>query len=295
MCAPADCRAITLAMKDELVIGESIKWFALGFGQFNRASSRSARAEKPPPRPRFPRDLLQGYRPRVLLQRQLESYCGGFATSPDSAATSASASGDSTSARISLAPARLTGCRRRSNKGGRPPGEMRSGRRPPALGCPTSARAMPALGPQPCLAAPERRRRRNGRVLQHASAQQIPADCLLHGTSSPWSPITSVEVDKEEEEAGVEASLQQQDMNHQQHNLTTEASAKRQRGKRERSVDASSSNPSASASHKALASKHLRTKRDRYGLQQRSRRFRSGRDQEQSDLGQEWCQWGQQG
>lgn len=38
MCAPADCRAITLAMKDELVIGESIKWFALGFGQFNRDS-----------------------------------------------------------------------------------------------------------------------------------------------------------------------------------------------------------------------------------------------------------------
>ncbi|CAN6240655.1 unnamed protein product, partial [Urochloa humidicola] len=55
--------------------------------------------------------------------------------------------------------------------------------------------------------------------------------------------------------AGVEASLQQQDMTHQQQNLTAEASAKRQRGKRDRSVDASSSNPSALASHKSSASK----------------------------------------
>ncbi|CAL5069479.1 unnamed protein product [Urochloa decumbens] len=97
---------------------------------------------------------------------------------------------------------------------------MRSGGRPPAPGCPTSARATPDLGPQPCLAASERRRRR----------------CSANG------------------------SLQQQDMTHQQQNLTAEASAKRQRGKHERSVDASSSNPSASASHKSLASKDFKAK-----------------------------------
>ena len=84
------------------------------------------------------------------------------------------------------------------------------------------------------------------------------SNCLLQVTASPWSPIASVDVDKEEEEAGVEASLQHQDMAHQQPNLNAEASAKRQRGKRERSVDASSSNPSASASHKSLASKDFK-------------------------------------
>ncbi|KAF8755329.1 hypothetical protein HU200_011353 [Digitaria exilis] len=47
-------------------------------------------------------------------------------------------------------------------------------------------------------------------------------------------------------------------MTHQQQNLIAEASAKRQRGKREISVDASSSNPSASASHNSLSSKDFK-------------------------------------
>ncbi|KAF8755792.1 hypothetical protein HU200_011263 [Digitaria exilis] len=49
-------------------------------------------------------------------------------------------------------------------------------------------------------------------------------------------------------------------MTHQQQNLIAEASAKRQRGKREISVDASSSNPSASASHNSLSSKDFKAK-----------------------------------
>ncbi|KAL6850125.1 hypothetical protein ACP4OV_020752 [Aristida adscensionis] len=104
---------------------------------------------------------------------------------------------------------------------------------------------------------------RQGAPARKGSTNPRWALCLLHATATPWSPITSVEVDKEEEEeeeAGVEATLQEQDMAHQQQNLTAEASAKRQRGKRERSVDAASSNPSASASHKSLASKDFKDK-----------------------------------
>lgn len=85
---------------------------------------------------------------------------------------------------------------------------------------------------------------------------------MLHGIASPWSPVASLEDEEEDEKESVKASSQQepqqQDVTQQQQNVTAEASSQRQRGKRARSVEASSLNPSTSASRKSLAWKYFK-------------------------------------
>ena len=80
--------------------------------------------------------------------------------------------------------------------------------------------------------------------------------------ASPWGPVGSLEDHEEEEKGSVKTSSlqepQQQDVTQQQQNVTAEASSQRQRGKRARSVEASSLNPSTSASCKSLAWKYFK-------------------------------------
>jgi hypothetical protein len=75
-----------------------------------------------------------------------------------------------------------------------------------------------------------------------------------------WSSVASLEDDEEvtvEASSQEKAQAQQHDVTQQQ-DVASKADAQRQRGKRARSVDLSSSNPSASASRKSVAWKHFK-------------------------------------